>query len=76
VPRWQRRTASGGVARARARGSYGTAPGIARAGKQSEKKRTFVCAKGNKLANDLATTGQEPEPEGGYRHWELPEQYR
>eukprot|EP01049_Picozoa_sp_SAG25_P008617 SAG25_NODE_792_length_5293_cov_27.354832_7_plen_61_part_00 len=38
--------------------------------------RTFVCAKGNKLAYDLATTGQEPEPEGGYRYWELPEQYR
>ena len=45
---------------------------LADPGKIHKRTRTFVCAKGNKLADELATTGQEPEPEGGYRHWELP----
>ena len=49
---------------------------LADPGKTHKRTRTFVCAKGNKLADDLATTGQGPEPEGGYRHWELPEQFR
>jgi hypothetical protein len=49
---------------------------LADPGKLHKRTRRMVCAQANKLADDHATAGQRPAPEGGYQQYKLKERER